>query len=110
MSERELTMSEALNEALHEEMRRDEKVLVIGEDIAGMGGLFQVTAGLLEQFGARRVIDTLVLPHATPMMSMRTARAQLSRASRKEAIAACAVARRSTPPAIIEPETSSEMK
>ena len=58
MSERELTMSEALNEALHEEMRRDEKVLVIGEDIAGMGGLFQVTAGLLEQFGARRVIDS----------------------------------------------------
>ena len=58
MSERELTMSEALNEALHEEMRRDEKVLVIGEDIAGLGGLFQVTAGLLEQFGSRRVIDS----------------------------------------------------
>ena len=58
MSERELTMSEALNEALHEEMRRDGKVLVIGEDIADMGGLFQVTAGLLEQFGSRRVIDS----------------------------------------------------
>src|SRR5207249_5509945 len=58
VSERELTMSEALNEALHEEMRRDETVLVIGEDIADMGGLFQVTAGLLEKFGPRRVIDS----------------------------------------------------
>src|SRR5438067_9293050 len=58
VSERVLTMSEALNEALHEEMRRDENVLVIGEDIAGLGGLFQVTAGLLEQFGPRRVIDS----------------------------------------------------
>jgi 2-oxoisovalerate dehydrogenase E1 component len=58
VSEREMTMSEALNEGLHEEMRRDETVLVIGEDIAAMGGLFQVTAGLLEQFGPRRVIDS----------------------------------------------------
>ncbi len=55
--ERELTMSEALNEALHEEMERDPTVFVVGEDIAQMGGLFQVTAGLLERFGAQRVID-----------------------------------------------------
>jgi pyruvate/2-oxoglutarate/acetoin dehydrogenase E1 component len=54
---RELTMSEALNEALHEEMERDEGVFVIGEDIAQMGGLFQVTAGLLDRFGRDRVID-----------------------------------------------------
>lgn len=57
MSERELTMSAALNEALHEEMSRDDGVLVIGEDIASMGGLFQVTTGLLERFGPQRVID-----------------------------------------------------
>lgn len=57
MSERELTMSEALNEALHGEMERDSGVFVIGEDIAQMGGLFQVTAGLLEKFGPQRVID-----------------------------------------------------
>ena len=49
--ERELTMSEALNEALHEEMERDPTVFVVGEDIAQMGGLFQVTSGLLERFG-----------------------------------------------------------
>jgi pyruvate/2-oxoglutarate/acetoin dehydrogenase E1 component len=50
-------MSEALNEALHEEMERDRAVFVVGEDIAAMGGLFQVTSGLLERFGAQRVID-----------------------------------------------------
>ena len=43
--ERELTMSEALNEALHEEMERDPGVFVIGEDIAQHGGLFRVTGG-----------------------------------------------------------------
>jgi 2-oxoisovalerate dehydrogenase E1 component len=54
---RELTMAEALNEALHEEMAADPAVFVIGEDVATIGGLFQVTAGLLERFGPRRVID-----------------------------------------------------
>jgi pyruvate dehydrogenase E1 component beta subunit len=58
VSERELTMSEALNEAMHEEMERDPSVFAIGEDIAEMGGLFQVTAGLLERFGSQRVIDS----------------------------------------------------
>jgi pyruvate dehydrogenase E1 component beta subunit len=57
VSERELTMAEALNEALHEEMERSEGVFVVGEDIGRIGGLFQVTAGLLERFGDRRVID-----------------------------------------------------
>jgi pyruvate/2-oxoglutarate/acetoin dehydrogenase E1 component len=54
---RELTMSEALNEALHEEMEREPGVFVVGEDIAQLGGLFQVTKGLLERFGPLRVID-----------------------------------------------------
>jgi len=58
VSERELTMSEALNEALHEEMERDPGVFVIGEDIASLGGLFGVTKGLLERFGQQRVIDS----------------------------------------------------
>ncbi len=58
MSEpRELTMAEALNEALHGEMERDSGVFIVGEDIAQIGGLFQVTAGLLEKFGPQRVID-----------------------------------------------------
>ena len=55
---REITMSEALNEALHEEMAREERVLLIGEDIGSIGGLFQVTAGLLDRFGTQRVIDS----------------------------------------------------
>src|SRR4029079_6558950 len=54
---RTLPMSEALNEALTEEMERDSGVFVVGEDIAAMGGLFQVTSGLLERFGSQRVID-----------------------------------------------------
>jgi len=56
-SERELTMAEALNEALHEELERDSGAFVVGEDVAELGGLFQVTAGLLERFGPQRVID-----------------------------------------------------
>ena len=53
-----LSYAEALNEALREEMRRDALVFVIGEDVGRMGGLFKVTQGLLEEFGAQRVIDT----------------------------------------------------
>ena len=49
---------EALNQALREEMERDEAVLLMGEDIGVFQGAFKVTAGLLEQFGERRVRDT----------------------------------------------------
>jgi pyruvate/2-oxoglutarate/acetoin dehydrogenase E1 component len=55
---KKLSYAEALNEALREEMRRDALVFVIGEDVGRMGGLFKVTQGLLEEFGAQRVIDT----------------------------------------------------
>ena len=49
---------EALNAALREEMRRDERVLLMGEDIGVFGGAFKVTEGLLEEFGEKRVRDT----------------------------------------------------
>jgi pyruvate dehydrogenase E1 component beta subunit len=49
---------EALGEALREEMRRDERVFLMGEDIGVFGGAFKVTEGLLEEFGERRVRDT----------------------------------------------------
>jgi len=49
---------EALNEALREEMRNDPLVFVLGEDVGHMGGLFNVTKGLLDEFGPRRVVDT----------------------------------------------------
>jgi len=55
---RKISYAEALNEALHEEMRRDALVFVMGEDVGKMGGLFKVTQGLLEAFGPQRVIDT----------------------------------------------------
>ncbi len=59
--ERKLTMVEALREALREEMKRDERVILLGEDIGvegGFGGAFTVTLGLAEEFGHRRVLDT----------------------------------------------------
>src|SRR5207244_12798878 len=53
-----LTYREALNQALREEMRRDEKVFLIGEDVAYYQGAFKVSKGFLEEFGPRRVVDT----------------------------------------------------
>jgi pyruvate dehydrogenase E1 component beta subunit len=53
-----LTMREALRDAMAEEMRRDERVFVMGEEVAEYQGAYKVTQGLLEEFGARRVIDT----------------------------------------------------
>ncbi|MBI0003305.1 pyruvate dehydrogenase complex E1 component subunit beta [Bartonella sp. M0177] len=53
-----MTVREALNEALAEEMRRDDKVFLIGEEVAQYQGAYKVSQGLLDEFGARRVIDT----------------------------------------------------
>src|SRR3954449_1017045 len=58
MSTRELTLSQAVNEALREELRRDETVFVIGEDVAEAGTPFKVLAGLVDEFGTERVIDS----------------------------------------------------
>ena len=55
---RELTFAEALRETIRQLMEKDEKVFVIGEDVGVYGGAFGVTAGLLETFGADRIIDT----------------------------------------------------
>src|SRR5258708_7894441 len=54
----EVTYIKAINSALHEEMRRDENVFVMGEDVAELGGAFKATEGLLDAFGEERVIDT----------------------------------------------------
>ncbi len=53
-----LNMVQAINLALGEEMQRDERVLVMGQDVGLDGGVFRVTDGLLERFGDKRVIDT----------------------------------------------------
>jgi pyruvate dehydrogenase E1 component beta subunit len=55
---RELNFMEAIREALREELSRDEKVYMLGEDIGLFGGCFGVTAGLQEEFGPERVMDT----------------------------------------------------
>lgn len=54
----QMRMREALNLAMREEMRRDERVFVMGEDVAVFQGAFKVTEGLLEEFGEKRVRDT----------------------------------------------------
>jgi len=55
---RKITYGQALSEAMHEEMVRDESVFVIGEDMGVMGSVFGLTRGFMEEFGANRVIDT----------------------------------------------------
>lgn len=55
---RNITFAEALNETLREQMRRDPSILVVGEDVGNIGGIFKVTTGLLDEFGSNRVIDT----------------------------------------------------
>jgi len=55
---RELSYAQALNEALKQCMKEDERVILLGEDVGPYGGIFQVSAGLLDEFGPTRVIDT----------------------------------------------------
>ncbi|MBW4706218.1 alpha-ketoacid dehydrogenase subunit beta [Roseobacter sp. YSTF-M11] len=55
---REITLSQAVNEALAEEMRRDPTTFIIGEDVAEAGTPFKILSGLVEEFGTSRVVDT----------------------------------------------------
>jgi pyruvate dehydrogenase E1 component beta subunit len=55
---RDLTFGQAIREALAQEMRRDPRVFIIGEDVAEAGTVFKVLAGLVEEFGAKRVLDS----------------------------------------------------
>ena len=52
------TLPEALRDAMAEEMRKDERVFVMGEEVAEYQGAYKVTQGLLKEFGPKRVIDT----------------------------------------------------
>src|SRR5947199_381001 len=54
----ELSIVEAINDAFHVELARDDSVLVMGEDVGRAGGVFRATAGLLDRFGANRCVDT----------------------------------------------------
>lgn len=55
---REITLSQAVNEAIAEEMRRDETIFLLGEDVAEAGTPFKILSGLVEEFGVERIIDT----------------------------------------------------
>lgn len=63
MSIRKLTVREALREAMQEEMRLDNEVFVMGEEVAEYNGAYKITQGLLAEFGAKRVIDTPITEH-----------------------------------------------
>ena len=54
----EITLVQAVNDALKEEMRRDDNVVILGEDVGINGGVFRCTADLAKEFGEARVIDT----------------------------------------------------
>jgi pyruvate/2-oxoglutarate/acetoin dehydrogenase E1 component len=73
----ELRYREALCAALREEMRRDERVFLMGEDIGVFGGAFKVTEGLLEEFGERRVRDTPISENSIVGMGVGAAMAGL---------------------------------
>jgi pyruvate dehydrogenase E1 component beta subunit len=55
---REIQFREALREAMNEEMRRDDKIFLMGEEVAEYNGAYKVSQGMLDEFGAKRVIDT----------------------------------------------------
>ncbi|RMF08759.1 MAG: pyruvate dehydrogenase complex E1 component subunit beta, partial [Alphaproteobacteria bacterium] len=59
----EMTVREALRDAMAEEMRRDDSVFLMGEEVAEYQGAYKVSQGLLDEFGARRVVDTPITEH-----------------------------------------------
>ena len=60
----QLTYRDAVARGIAQEMRRDDRVVLIGEDVAGAGGVFKTTVGLFDEFGPRRVIDTPIAEQA----------------------------------------------
>src|SRR6201991_4995763 len=60
---REIQFREALREALSEEMRKNENIFLMGEEVAEYNGAYKVSQGLLDEFGDKRVIDTPITEH-----------------------------------------------
>jgi pyruvate dehydrogenase E1 component beta subunit len=59
----EMTLRQALNEAMAEEMRRDKDIFIMGEEVAEYQGAYKITQGLLQEFGPQRVVDTPITEH-----------------------------------------------
>ncbi|MEO5365357.1 MAG: pyruvate dehydrogenase complex E1 component subunit beta [Magnetococcus sp. WYHC-3] len=70
---RTMTVREALRDAMAEEMRRDETVYLMGEEVAEYQGAYKVSQGLLDEFGAKRVIDTPITEHGFAGMAVGSA-------------------------------------
>src|ERR1700748_1694317 len=60
---RQIAFREALREAMSEEMRRDDRVFLMGEEVAEYNGAYKVSQGLLDEFGPSRIIDTPITEH-----------------------------------------------
>ncbi len=73
----EMTVREALRDAMAEEMRRDDKVYLMGEEVAQYQGAYKVSQGLLEEFGDKRVIDTPITEHGFTGLAVGAAMAGL---------------------------------
>src|ERR687890_2903307 len=67
---RQIPFREALREAMSEEMRRDEKVFLMGEEVAEYNGAYKISQGMLDEFGPRRVIDTPITEHGFTGMAV----------------------------------------
>ena len=72
-----MTVREALRDAMAEEMRRDESVFVMGEEVAEYQGAYKITQGLLQEFGAKRVVDTPITEHGFAGLAVGAAMAGL---------------------------------
>lgn len=73
----QITVREALRDAMQEEMLRDDKIFIMGEEVAEYQGAYKVTQGLLEKFGPKRVIDTPISEHGFAGIAVGTAFAGL---------------------------------
>ena len=76
-TEVEITMREALNHAIEEEMNRDKDVFLLGEEVAEYNGAYKVTQGLLDKFGKKRVLDTPISEHGFTGLAIGAAMAGL---------------------------------
>jgi pyruvate dehydrogenase E1 component beta subunit len=74
---RHITVREALREAMSEEMRRDETVFLMGEEVAEYNGAYKISQGMWDEFGSRRVIDTPITEHGFTGMAVGAAFAGL---------------------------------
>src|SRR6201981_4089829 len=70
MATRVIQFREALREAMTEEMRRDERVFLMGEEVAEYNGAYKISQGLLDEFGPKRVIDTPITEHGFTGMAV----------------------------------------